>query len=318
MTPPGGRRTLSGPPVEGHADAGEPARPKRSSFNEAAHKLGHWPVRESEPRREGPSEAIRAASDDDRDVVAHAGRAVLALGALGVVYGDLGTSPLYTEQTIFQQHANAATVTPNGVYGIASLIFWALLIEVSLKYAGFIMRAHNHGDGGVMALSALIQRRRVPRAAALITLGLLGAGLFLGDGMITPAISVTSAVGGLKVVSAGLAHLVVPISLAILVALFAVQRFGTGAVGWLFGPILLGWFVLIGVLGAHQVILHPSVLQGLSPTYAARFLGDHGADGWLTLGGVVLCITGAEAMYADRGHFGVAPIRLTWFSVVLP
>ncbi|MGH2857606.1 MAG: KUP/HAK/KT family potassium transporter, partial [Solirubrobacteraceae bacterium] len=314
MTPPD-RPTLPRSPTgtapkPSEESAGGPRR-KRSSLNEAAHKLGHWPVREAEPRQAGPSEALRAAADDDRDVVANAGRAVLALGALGVVYGDLGTSPLYTEQTIFQQHANAAHATVPGVLGIASLIFWALLIEVSFKYAGFIMRAHNRGDGGVMALSALIQRRRVPRSAALITLGLLGAGLFLGDGMITPAISVTSAVGGLKVVSTGLAHLVVPISLAILVALFAVQRFGTGAVGWLFGPVLLGWFVLIGVLGAHEVILHPGVLKGLSPTYAVNFLVDHGADGWLTLGGVVLCLTGAEAMYADRGHFGVAPIRLT-------
>ncbi|MGH3263926.1 MAG: potassium transporter Kup, partial [Trebonia sp.] len=146
----------------------------------------------------------------------------------------------------------------------------------------------------------------------------LGAGLFLGDGMITPAISVTAAVEGLKVATPGLAHLVVPIALAILIALFAVQRFGTGAVGGLFGPVLLGWFVLIGVLGAHEVVLHPGVVKGLSPVYAVRFMVDHGVQGWLTLGGVVLCLTGAEAMYADRGHFGVAPIRLTWFSVVLP
>ncbi|MGH2856502.1 MAG: potassium transporter Kup, partial [Solirubrobacteraceae bacterium] len=270
------------------------------------------------PRETEPSDTLRAAADDERDVVAHAGRLVLALGALGVVYGDLGTSPLYTEQTIFGEKGTVAHATQAGVYGITSLIFWALILEVSFKYAFLIMRAHNRGDGGVMALSALIQRRRVPRAAALVTLGLLGAGLFLGDGMITPEISVTAAVEGLKVATPGLAHLVVPIALAILIALFAVQRFGTGAVGGLFGPVLLGWFVLIGALGAHQVILHPSVLQGLSPTYAARFLGGHGADGWLTLGGVVLCITGAEAMYADRGHFGVAPIRLTWFSVVLP
>jgi len=155
----------------------------------------------------------------------------LTLGALGVVFGDIGTSPLYAVQTVFGIDGGVVKPTPAGVYGIASLIFWALIIEVSVKYAGFIMRAHNRGDGGIMALSALIQRRKVPRAATLVTLGLLGAGLFFGDGMITPAISVTSAIGGLNVVSPSLAHLVVPLSLAILVGLFAVQRFGTGAAG---------------------------------------------------------------------------------------
>ena len=162
---------------------------------------------------DGPSAAIRAAADDERDVVAHAGRLVLALGALGIVYGDIGTSPLYTEQFIFTAHANAAHPTIAGVYGIASLIFWALMIEVSIKYAGFIMRAHNRGDGGIMALTALIQRKQVGRTAVLVTLGIFGAGLFFGDGMITPAISVTSAVEGLNVVSPSLSHLVVPISL---------------------------------------------------------------------------------------------------------
>ena len=204
------------------------------------------------------------------------------------------------------------------MYGIASLIFWALIIEVSIKYAGFIMRAHNRGDGGIMALSALIQRRKVPRAAMLVTLGLLGAGLFFGDGMITPAISVTSAVEGLKVATPSLGHLVVPISLVILVGLFAVQRFGTGAVGWMFGPIILIWFVMIAVLGLHEVVQHPGVVQGLSPTWAIRFMLDHGVHAWLTLGGVVLCVTGAEALYADRGHFGAGPIRLTWFSDRVP
>jgi KUP system potassium uptake protein len=290
----------------------------KRTFNEAAHKLGYWPVTPAPRIDAGPSAAIRAAADDERDVVAHAGKAILALGALGIVYGDLGTSPLYTEQTIFTQHANAVHTTVSGVYGISSLIFWALVIEVSIKYAGFIMRAHNRGDGGIMALSALIQRRKVPHAAVLVTLGLLGAGLFFGDGMITPAISVTSAVEGLKVAAPGLGHLVVPISLAILVGLFAVQRYGTGAVGWMFGPVILGWFLIIGLLGLHEVILHPGVVQGLSPTWAIRFMADHGVDAWLTLGGVVLCVTGAEALYADRGHFGASPIRATWFSIVLP
>ena len=169
----------------------------RRSFNEAAHKLGYWPVR-PEPKREkaGLSPALREAADDERDVVAHASRTVLALGALGIVYGDIGTSPLYTEQVIFTAHRDAAHPTTAGVYGIASLIFWALTIVVSTKYAGFIMRAHNRGDGGIMALTALVHRRKVAHAAVLVTLGIFGAGLFFGDGMITPAISVISAVEG--------------------------------------------------------------------------------------------------------------------------
>jgi KUP system potassium uptake protein len=327
-TPTADRRVLSegahkidAPPTDGGGapSNGPPGGVKRN-FNEAAHKLGYWPVTQEARKHKdtSPSAAIRAASDDERDVVAHAGKLVLALGALGIVFGDLGTSPLYTEQAIFTQHADAAHPTVAGVYGISSLIFWALIIEVSIKYAGFIMRAHNRGDGGIMALSALIQRRKVPRAAALVTLGLLGAGLFFGDGMITPAISVTSAVEGLKVATPSLSHLIIPISLAILVALFAVQRYGTGAVGWMFGPIILVWFVIIAALGLHEVIGHPGVVQALSPSWGIRFLFNTGARGWLTLGGVVLCVTGAEALYADRGHFGAGPIRATWFAVVLP
>ncbi len=290
----------------------------RRTFNEAAHKLGHWQM---EPK--APSATIRPTTtgdglDDDHDVVAHASRIVLALGALGVVYGDLGTSPLYTEQVIFGQHADAARATAAGVYGIVSLIFWALTTIVSVKYAGFLMRAHNRGDGGGMALAALIQRHRVPRAALLVTLGIFGAGLFFGDGMITPAISVTSAVEGLKVAAPGLAHLVVPISLAILIGLFAIQRYGTDAVGWMFGPLILLWFIAIGLLGAREVVAHPAIVQGLSPIWGARFIITHGFAAFLTLGGVVLAVTGAEALYADRGHFGATPIRRTWFGIVLP
>jgi KUP system potassium uptake protein len=292
----------------------------RRTFNEAAHKLGYWPVGPAPDRssEEEPSEALRAACDEDRDVVAHAGKAVLALGALGIVYGDIGTSPLYTVQVIFNAHRNAVHTSTAGVYGIVSLIFWALMIVVSIKYAGFIMRAHNRGDGGIMALTALIRRRRVVHGTVLVTLGIFGAGLFFGDGMITPAISVISAVEGMNVAAPGLAHLVVPIALGLLIALFAVQRFGTGAVGWLFGPVILVWFVAIGFLGAREVVAHPGVLQGLSPVYGARFLIDHGVAAFLTLGAVVLCVTGAEALYADRGHFGAGPIRATWFVIVLP
>ncbi|HEY8626427.1 MAG TPA: potassium transporter Kup [Solirubrobacteraceae bacterium] len=291
----------------------------RRTFNEAAHKLGYWPVRPApHPTNGDPSPALRAATADDRDVVAHASRGVLALGALGIVYGDIGTSPLYTEQVIFTAHAKAAQTTTAGVYGVVSLIFWALTVIVSIKYAGFIMRAHNRGDGGIMALTALVHRLRPPRAVMLIALGIFGAGLFFGDGMITPAISVISAVEGLNVATPSLTHLVVPISLVILVGLFVVQRYGTGAVGWLFGPVIMIWFAAIGILGGREVIAHPGVLQGLDPVWGVRFFLDHGVAAFLTLGGVVLCVTGAEALYADRGHFGSTPIRFTWFFIVFP
>jgi KUP system potassium uptake protein len=317
-TPRGG--PAAGRPVEGAdgpADSPAAKSGRKRTLNEAAHKLGFWEVTpapaaatDGHPRFKG--------EDEERDVVAHAGRVVLALGALGIVYGDLGTSPLYTMQTIFQQHANAASPNSAGVYGAASLIFWALVIVVSVKYAWFVMRAHNRGDGGVMALTALIQRRHLGRTALLVSLGIFGAGLFLGDGMITPAISVVSAVEGLKGVSSSLSGAVVPIALGIMVGLFGVQRFGTGGVGWMFGPVILLWFVIIGLLGAKEVVAHPGVVQGLSPSYGVSFLVDHGLDGFLTLGSVVLCVTGAEALYADRGHFGAGPIRLTWFFIVFP
>jgi KUP system potassium uptake protein len=307
------------------------APPRRRSLNEAAHKLEHangHQIGLAEKLSYGPvtlapapavnGGAPDARDADERDVVAHGSKIVLALGALGVVYGDLGTSPLYAEQVIFTKHADAAHATVPGVYGIVSLIFWALTIIVSVKYAWLLMRAHNRGDGGVMALAALIQRRGIGRVVLLVTLGIFGAGLFLGDGMITPAISVTSAVEGLKVATPGLAHLVVPISLGILAGLFAIQRRGTGAVGWLFGPVILIWFVVIGAMGAHEVVQHPGVLQALAPIWAARFMIDHGFAAFLTLGGVVLAMTGAEALYADRGHFGATPIRRTWFGIVFP
>jgi KUP system potassium uptake protein len=296
-------------------DRAQPHGPRRS-FNEAAHKLGSWQVRSAGAAQKTGIEL--ADVDDERDVVAHGSKVVLALGALGVVYGDLGTSPIYTMQVIFNQHKDAAHATPAGVYGVISLIFWAMTLIISVKYAGFLMRAHNRGDGGGMALVALIQRRGIGRTALLVTLGIFGAGLFFGDGMITPAISVTSAVEGLKVVDGGLAHLVVPISLGILIGLFAVQRKGTGAVGWLFGPLILIWFVVIAALGVSGIVQHPAVFQALSPTWGARFMIDHGVDAFLALGGVVLALTGAEALYADRGHFGAQPIRRTWFGIVFP
>jgi KUP system potassium uptake protein len=299
------------------------ARPpgRHRTLHEAAHKLGYWRPEIPAGADEDSEEARRrfdALADQDRDVVAHAGRAVLVLGALGVVYGDIGTSPLYTEQVIFGSFSATSHVTPATAYGVVSLIFWALMVVVSVKYAGFIMRAHNRGDGGIMALTALLQRNRVARAATLVTLGIFGAALFFGDGMITPAISVLGSMQGLEVAAPGLSHLVVPLSIGVLVGLFVLQRFGSKTIGWLFGPVVIVWFVAIGLIGLKEIAKHPAVLQGLSPTWGIRFLFDHGIAGYLVLGGVVLAVTGAEALYADRGHFGAGPIRVGWFALALP
>jgi KUP system potassium uptake protein len=251
------------------------------------------------------------------DVVLHASKAILAMGALGVVYGDLGTSPLYTEQTIFGFHA-ASHIGASSVYGITSLIFWSLTLVVSIKYAGVIMKVHNRGDGGIMALASLVRRYKLPRNLVLVTLGIFGASLFFGDGVITPAMSVLSAVAGLDVVSPSFNSLVVPISVLILVGLFVIQRKGTDSVGALFGPIMLFYFTIIGLMGLIEVIEHPDVIQALLPTWGIQFFADHGFEAFLTLGGVVLCVTGAEALYADRGHYGPLPIRLSWYGVVFP
>jgi KUP system potassium uptake protein len=299
-------------------------RPRRKpTLYEAAHKLESLPPEpEGESNGGADAEAVRkrfeALEDDRRDVITDAGKGALALGALGVVYGDIGTSPLYTEQVIFTAHSEAAKTTAAGVYGVVSLIFWALVIVVGIKYAGFIMRAHNRGDGGIMALASLLRRHKVTHGAALVILGIFGAALFFGDGVITPAISVLGSVQGLKVIDPEFERLVVPISVVILVGLFLLQRRGSGAIGWLFGPVILVWFVAIALLGISQLVKDPAVLQGLSPTWGARFLVDHGVAGFLVLGGVVLAVTGAETLYADRGHFGAAPIRLGWFALAFP
>jgi KUP system potassium uptake protein len=295
---------------------------QKQSFNMAAHKLGYWAPPTPDSSEEAESEAVRkrfaALEDSQRDVIAHAGLGVLTLGALGVVYGDIGTSPLYTEQAIFSSYKATEHITPAAAYGVASLIFWALMIVVSIKYAGFIMRAHNRGDGGIMALTALLKRSKVAHVGLFVVLGIFGAALFFGDGIITPAISVLGAIQGVKVATPALAHLVVPISVGILIVLFMLQRFGSGTIGWVFGPVLLVWFAVIAALGLSQVVKDPAVFQGLSPTWGVRFIIDHGFTGYLVLGGVVLAVTGAEALYADRGHFGAAPIRLGWFALVLP
>ena len=252
--------------------------------------------------------------------IARGGVAGLTLAALGVVFGDIGTSPLYAMKETFSP-AHDLQPDPASVYGVISLIFWSVTIIVSIKYLTLVMRADNGGEGGIMALIALVQGTGIRTARAkwvLIGLGVFGAALFYGDGMITPAISVLSAVEGLEVAAPGLENFIVPIALVILVGLFAVQRFGTGAVGRLFGPVMLAWFTVMGALGLGKVLEEPSILGALSPTYAVQFFVEGGSTAFLALGSVVLAVTGAEALYADMGHFGRPPIRRAWFFLVFP
>jgi KUP system potassium uptake protein len=240
-----------------------------------------------------------------------------ALSALGVVFGDLGTSPLYTLQTVVQ--ATGGQFTAASALGILSLIIWTLLITVSVKYCLFVMRADNHGEGGILALMSLVGANSFKKGTKVLTcMGLLGAALLYGDGAITPAISVLSALEGVNAVTPALKPFVMPAALLILIALFAAQRVGTERIGRAFGPIMLFWFVVIAALGCVGIARHPRVLAALNPEYAASYLAHSGAVGWLVLGGVFLCITGAEALYADMGHFGRAPIRWAWFLIVLP
>jgi len=245
------------------------------------------------------------------------GGLALSIGALGDVYGDIGTSPLYTMQLIFTLHPLAPT--RSHVYGALSLVFWSLLIVVTVKYVLLILRADNHGEGGIMALVALIERS-IPgkRKGILVLVGILGASLFYGDGMLTPAISVVSAVSGLQVASPTLASQIVPFSLAILIALFMLQRFGTGTVGFLFGPIMLIWFAVIGGIGAKELMTDPGVLRAMSPSYGVSFLYDEPAKAFLALASVFLAVTGAEAIYADMGHFGRKAITRAWLLIALP
>jgi KUP system potassium uptake protein len=254
--------------------------------------------------------------DASRDPGQTARRAALTLGALGVVFGDIGTSPLYALQAAFSHHA--VEPTQAGVYGVISLVFWTITLVVSVKYVSLIMRADNDGEGGIMALIALVQRTSPATRWTLVGLGIVGASLFYGDGMITPAISVLSAVEGLDVAAPRLSSLVVPISLTLLVLLFAIQRYGTGAVGRLFGPVMSLWFAALALSGLREVIQHPGILRALSPSYAAVFVVDHPGVAFVALSSVVLTVTGAEALYADIGHFGRMPIRRAWFLIAFP
>jgi KUP system potassium uptake protein len=255
---------------------------------------------------------------------------VLALGALGVVFGDLGTSPLYAMQDAFVG-SHPTAVTTDNVLGVVSLFVWSLVVVVSIKYLVVMMRADNRGEGGIFALLALtgasdapaggpgpVSSHRSKRVAMLLGLGIAGAALLYGDGILTPAVSVLSAVEGLGVAAPAMQPYIVPVTVAVLVALFAVQPFGSGRIGRVFGPVLALWFVVIAGLGAHAVLQAPAILAALDPRHAVLFFARHGWHGFPVLGAVVLCLTGGEALYADMGHFGRRPIRIAWFALAFP
>jgi KUP system potassium uptake protein len=256
---------------------------------------------------------------------AHSGSALpitATLGALGVVYGDIGTSPLYALKEAAKAAANGGALTHDAILGVASLILWALILIISIKYAMLIMRADNRGEGGIVALLALLSARNAQAGtwrAQLLIVGLIGAALLYGDGAITPAISVLSAIEGLKVDAPSLTPVVEPITIAILIGLFMMQKQGTGFIGKIFGPVMLAWFIVLAVLGIHGIVKAPAVLAALSPLYAFEFLIHQDFRiSFAILGAAFLAVTGGEAMYADMGHFGRNPIRLAWFAVALP
>jgi KUP system potassium uptake protein len=245
--------------------------------------------------------------------------ALLSLTTLGIVYGDIGTSPLYAIRECFYG-PHSVGVSGGNVYGVLSLIFWSLIIVISIKYLVFVLRADNKGEGGIIALMSLVRPRgeHVRSRTPLVFMGLFGAALLYGDGMITPAISVLSAIEGLEVATPLFKPYILPITTTILIGLFLVQRRGTGGIGRIFGPVTLVWFTTLALLGGVQIVRYPQILRAVNPAYAAAFFADNGWIGFLVLGSVFLVVTGGEALYADIGHFGRLPIRLTWFSFVLP
>jgi KUP system potassium uptake protein len=265
---------------------------------------------------------MRANANTDGATARDTARLAVVVGALGVVFGDIGTSPIYTVQTVFSpSDPHPVAVSTDSVFGIISLIFWSVMIIVTLTYVTLVMRADNDGEGGIMALITLIRRRRVGgrrAAAVLAALGIFGASLFFGDSMITPAISVLSAVEGLKVVQPSLEYLIVPITAVIIIVLFAFQRVGTAAVGRLFGPVMIAWFLAIGACGIWGIVGHPEILKALSPVYALDFLVGQFSIAFFALAAVVLAVTGAEALYADMGHFGRRAITRGWLILVFP
>ena len=249
------------------------------------------------------------------------GTAALALGALGVVYGDIGTSPLYALKEAFTEKSHVMTVDRINVYGICSLAFWALVIIISVKYLLLVMRADNKGEGGILALTALVMPRRGPiaaKAGLLVALGIFGTALLYGDGIITPAISVLSAVEGLEEVSPAFSSWVIPIAIVILLGLFMVQKRGTGTVGKVFGPIMLVWFATLALLGLSKIIEEPGIFASVNPIYAFRYFTHESQSAFLSLGSIFLVVTGGEALYADMGHFGRRPITIGWYAMVLP
>jgi KUP system potassium uptake protein len=248
-----------------------------------------------------------------------AGFKALMLGSIGVVYGDIGTSPLYAlREAIVAASGHAGAASPQAVLGILSLILWALIIVVTLKYVVILLRADNNGEGGTLALMALAQRAVSKGGGAIVLLGIISAALFYGDAVLTPALSVLSAIEGIKLVTATFEHYVVPLTLIILVALFAVQSHGTARVAAFFGPIMCVWFAVIAIAAVPQIVRHPEVLLAFNPLYAVSFMLHHGMIGFITLGAVFLAVTGAEALYADLGHFGKRPIQTAWLIIVLP
>jgi len=259
----------------------------------------------------------QTANDQPAEPHSRRRRGALALAALGIVYGDIGTSPLYA----FRQALAGVDPSPAYILGILSLIFWALVVVVSLKYLLLVMRADNRGEGGILALLALLnpwRGRRTRLKTVQIALGVFGACLLYGDGMITPAISVLSAVEGFETTAHGIAPYVVPITVIILALLFSFQSRGTTRVAALFGPITLAWFIVIAVLGVSQILRHPEVLRALNPAYAIMFFDEAGPTAFVVLGAIFLVVTGVEALYADMGHFGPSPIRLAWFGCAFP
>ncbi len=259
------------------------------------------------------------AANGHGEVHSTAGFKALMLGSIGVVYGDIGTSPLYAlREAVVAASGGAAEATPQAVLGVLSLILWALIVVVTLKYVVILLRADNNGEGGTLALMALAQRAVTKGGAAIVLLGIISGALFYGDAVITPALSVLSAIEGIKLVTATFEHYVVPLTVIILVALFAVQSRGTARVAALFGPVMCVWFAVIAIAAVPQIVRHPEVLLALNPLHAVSFMLHHGMIGFVTLGAVFLAVTGAEALYADLGHFGKRPIQTAWLFIVLP
>jgi KUP system potassium uptake protein len=258
---------------------------------------------------------------EDHGHGAEVGTAALALGALGVVYGDIGTSPLYALKEAFTEKSHVMTVDTINVYGVCSLAFWSLIIIISIKYLLFVMRADNNGEGGILALTALVMPRKgqnVKRGAILVSLGVFGTALLYGDGIITPAISVLSAVEGLKEVSTAFEPWVVPIAIMILLALFLVQSRGTGTMGKIFGPVMLIWFTTLAIVGLSHIADAPEIIRSVNPYYAFQYFTHESKSAFLSLGAIFLVVTGGEALYADMGHFGRRPIAVGWYAMVLP